>query len=63
MSPASWEGDTWPHKSATGLLKQNALKVVSPIRGKQTSPSKKALGHANPQPVERTYLTLTLTQS
>jgi hypothetical protein len=50
--PAPREGDTWPHKSAMGLINRMLSRLFPLIRGKQTSSS-----HANPRPMERTHLT------
>jgi hypothetical protein len=42
MSPVSWEGNTWSHKSAMGLINRMLSKLFPPVRGKQTSSSKRA---------------------
>jgi hypothetical protein len=41
MSPAPCGGDTWSHKSAIGLINRMLSRLFPPIRGKQTSSSKR----------------------
>jgi hypothetical protein len=45
MSPASRGGDTWPHKSAMGLINRMLSRLFPSIRGKQTSSLKRACVH------------------
>jgi hypothetical protein len=42
MSPASGGEETWPPKSATGLINRMLSRLFTPIRGKQFSSSKRA---------------------
>jgi hypothetical protein len=66
VSSTSWEGDIWSCKSATRLINRMLLRLFCPDKG-QTGQFIGGLlwepMHVNPQPMERSHLTLTLTQN